>query len=88
MWSPGPYATSEIFEELKVQIIFLFFFALYQLHIIFCKQNGRDQPDPVKAASFSSDLYSDNVDKYNPAIYVSHLIHFSKREHFNGFIFI
>lgn len=48
VWSPGPYATSEIFEELK---------------------NGRDQPDPVTAASFSSDLYSDNVDKYNPAIY-------------------
>nr|CAG4641558.1 EOG090X03DI [Eurycercus lamellatus] len=49
IWSPGPYATAEIFETLK---------------------KGRDQPDPVKAASFSSDAYTEkNAEKYNPAIH-------------------
>lgn len=49
VWSPGPYATAEIFEELK---------------------KGRDQPDPVKAASISSDAYTEkNAEKYNPAIH-------------------
>nr|CAG4636872.1 EOG090X03DI [Ceriodaphnia reticulata] len=51
VWSPGPYATAEIFAELK---------------------KGRDQPDPVKAASLSSDAYTEkNAEKYNPAIHVS-----------------
>ncbi|XP_046635751.1 DNA repair endonuclease XPF-like [Daphnia pulicaria] len=49
VWSPGPYATAEIFEELK---------------------KGREQPDPAKAASISSDYYTEkNADKYNPAIH-------------------
>nr|CAG4650837.1 EOG090X03DI [Simocephalus serrulatus] len=49
VWSPGPYATAEIFEELK---------------------KGRDQPDAAKAASLSSDAYTEkNTEKYNPAIH-------------------
>lgn len=39
------------------------------------QQKGRDQPDPVKAASISSDAYTEkNAEKYNPAIHVSLLL--------------
>jgi len=34
-------------------------------------QKGREQPDPVKAASISSDVYTEkNAEKYNPGIHV------------------
>ena len=71
VWSPGPYATGEIFAELKGRQPFFFLASSFFYDLSLYLQKGREQPDPVKAASISSDVYTEkNAEKYNPGIHV------------------
>lgn len=66
IWSPSPYATAQLFEELKVDSYF--FHILYLVKNIF--QEGKEEPNAKCASAIGSDQDIDLIEtKYNTNIY-------------------